>query len=125
MEFPPSTLKFGALNVPVAGGGYFRILPLGVTQWAIRRINAEGIPFLFYLHPWEIDPSQPRLKVKLKSRIRHYTNLASCESKLECLLRSVPMCPVWECLQSPVLTASFKVPRYPATKCSQDVAGVL
>ena len=102
LEFPPSTLKLGPVNLPVAGGGYFRLLPLSVTRWAIRRINREGLPFLFYLHPWEIDPDQPRLKVGLKSRFRHYTNIAGCERKLDALLAEFPMGPVWDALQAPV-----------------------
>lgn len=104
LEFPPSTLKVGPVNIPVAGGGYFRILPLAVTRWAIRRINREGLPFLFYLHPWEIDPEQPRLEAGLKSRFRHYTNLSGCEHKLDCLLDTFPMGTVWDALQLPSVT---------------------
>jgi len=100
LEFPPSTVRLGAVNFPVAGGGYFRLLPLEVTRWAIRRINREGLPFLFYLHPWEIDAAQPRLKVGLKSRFRHYTNIASCERKFSSLLAEFPMEPVCDALQA-------------------------
>jgi polysaccharide deacetylase family protein (PEP-CTERM system associated) len=103
LEFPPSTLRIGSVNLPVAGGGYFRLLPLAVTRWAIRRINSEGLPFLFYLHPWEIDPGQPRFRVGLKSRLRHYTNIASCEAKLSALLAEFPMGPMGDVLQAPVL----------------------
>jgi hypothetical protein len=103
LEFPPSTLRFGAVNLPVAGGGYFRLLPLAVTRWAIRRINSEGLPFLFYLHPWEIDPGQPRFRVSLKSRLRHYTHIASCEGKLSALLAEFPMGPISDVLQTSVL----------------------
>jgi polysaccharide deacetylase family protein (PEP-CTERM system associated) len=103
LEFPPSTVRLGSWNLPVAGGGYFRLLPLAVTRWAIRRVNREGLPFLFYLHPWEIDPGQPRLKVGLKSRFRHYTNIASCERKLDALLGEFPMGPVWDALQAPAI----------------------
>lgn len=103
LEFPPSTVRLGPLNLPVAGGGYFRLLPLAVTRWAIRRVNGEGLPFLFYLHPWEIDPDQPRMKVGLKSRLRHYTNIDSCERKLAALLDEFPMGTVWDALQAPQL----------------------
>lgn len=103
LEFPPSTVRLGNVNLPVAGGGYFRLLPLAVTRWAIRRVNDEQFPFLFYLHPWEIDPDQPRLRVGLKSRLRHYTNLAGCEHKLTALLDTFPMGTVWEALQAPPL----------------------
>lgn len=101
LEFPPSTVRIGPANLPVAGGGYFRLLPLAVTRWAIRRINREGVPFLFYLHPWEIDPDQPRMKVGLKSRLRHYTNIDSCERKLAALLDEFPMGTIWDALQAP------------------------
>lgn len=103
LEFPPSTIKLGPFNLPVAGGGYFRLLPLAVTRWAIRRINRERLPFLFYLHPWEIDPGQPRFKVGLKSRFRHYTNIASCERKLGALLAEFPMGTIAAALQAPLL----------------------
>ncbi|MGH8249514.1 MAG: XrtA system polysaccharide deacetylase [Steroidobacteraceae bacterium] len=100
LEFPPSTVRLGPVNLPVAGGGYFRLLPLAVTRWAIRRVNREGLPFMFYLHPWEIDPGQPRLKLGLKSRFRHYTNLASCERKFRALVAEFPMGPVSEALRA-------------------------
>lgn len=107
LEFPPSTVRIGPVNLPVAGGGYFRLLPLAVTRWAIRRVNREGLPFLFYLHPWEIDPDQPRMKVGLKSRLRHYTNIDSCERKLAALLDEFRMGPVWDALQAPALPEQF------------------
>lgn len=108
LEFPPSTLRLGGVNVPVAGGGYFRLLPLAVTRWAIRRTNRQGLPFLFYLHPWEIDPDQPRIKAGLKSRLRHYSNLAGCERKLASLLAEFPMGPIRDTLEVPALT-EFRV----------------
>lgn len=99
IEFPPSTVRLGPLTLPVAGGGYFRLLPWPVTRWAIHRVNGEGLPFMFYLHPWEVDPGQPRVKVGLKSRFRHYTNLSVCASRLERLLCEFDMAPVSEVLQ--------------------------
>jgi polysaccharide deacetylase family protein (PEP-CTERM system associated) len=98
LEFPPSTVKIGPVTLPVAGGGYFRLLPLAVTQWAIRRVNAEGLPFMFYLHPWEIDPDQPRMRVGLKSRLRHYTNLSASKPRLKALLGEFEMGPVRDVL---------------------------
>jgi polysaccharide deacetylase family protein (PEP-CTERM system associated) len=86
-EFPPSTVQLGKRNLPVAGGGYFRLFPLPLTRWAIRRINAEGQPAVIYLHPWEFDPQQPRIKgASLLSRFRHYLNLDRTESRLRKLL---------------------------------------
>jgi polysaccharide deacetylase family protein (PEP-CTERM system associated) len=86
-EFPPSTLRAYGVNLPVAGGGYLRLLPYAVTAWAIQRINQlEAQPALVYLHPWEIDPEQPRISARWLSRFRHYQNLHSTESKLARLL---------------------------------------
>lgn len=86
-EFPMSAASFLGLNVPVSGGGYFRLLPLGVTLRGLAQINrAHGRPFTFYLHPWEVDPGQPRVRVGWLSRFRHYTNLERCEPRLKRLL---------------------------------------
>lgn len=86
-EFPMSTASFLGLKVPVSGGGYFRILPYWLTRAGLRQINERhGRPFAFYLHPWELDPGQPRVKVGALSRFRHYTNLSRCEARLQRLL---------------------------------------
>ncbi|MGC1273670.1 MAG: XrtA system polysaccharide deacetylase [Planctomycetaceae bacterium] len=88
-EFPPSVYRIGGMNLPVAGGGYFRLLPLAVTLHAIRRTNDDhGRPFMFYIHPWELDPDQPRLPGRLRSRWRHYQNLRTTEPKLIRLLQA-------------------------------------
>jgi len=87
VEIPASTVSCGPLNLPVAGGGYFRILPYAWTRWGISRVNhSEGLPAVFYLHPWEIDPGQPRLPAGLLGRFRHYRNLNATESRLRRLL---------------------------------------
>jgi polysaccharide deacetylase family protein (PEP-CTERM system associated) len=95
LEFPLATVRLLGHNVPVAGGGYFRLFPYRFTQWAIRRINErEGAPAIFYLHPWEIDPQQPRIKGSWAACFRHYVNLEKTESRLKRLLtdfRFVPM----------------------------------
>ena len=86
-EFPISVLRWHGLTIPVAGGGYFRLFPYSLTRWALRKINEAKEPFVFYLHPWEVDPGQPRIAgAGFKSRFRHYQNLARCESRLEQLL---------------------------------------
>jgi len=88
MEAPGSTVRVGPINLPVAGGGYFRILPYGWTRWGISRLNRlERRPAIFYLHPWEIDPDQPRLSAGWLGRFRHYRNLAETEGRLRTLLR--------------------------------------
>ncbi len=86
-EFPLSTLKFPGYTLPIAGGGYFRLFPYWFSRWGLGSINRQGQPFVFYLHPWEIDPGQPRLDVKWFSRFRHYNNLDVCEQRLTRLLR--------------------------------------
>jgi len=87
VEFPISLASFGRVKIPVAGGGYFRLFPYAITRWGLERINKEARPFVFYLHPWEIDPAQPKIKgAPLKSRFRHYLNLSRCEARLKMLL---------------------------------------
>ena len=87
LEVPASTVRWGAWNLPVAGGGYFRILPYEWTRNGIARMNRlEGRAAIFYLHPWEIDPDQPRLRTGLLGRVRHYRNLAKTEERLQRLL---------------------------------------
>ena len=87
-EFPMSTVRLGKSNWPVAGGGYFRLFPLWITRRAIRGINAEGHPAIIYLHPWEFDPSQPRVpNAPVLARFRHYVNLRKTESRLRALLQ--------------------------------------
>lgn len=89
-EFPPSVAEFGKLNVPV-GGGYFRLYPATLTRSLIRRIQRHGRPAMFYIHPWELDPGQPRLAIgSWRARRRHYLNLGSTSRKLESLLGSGP-----------------------------------
>lgn len=87
-EFPPATIQCLGVNFPVAGGGYLRIFPWFYTKWAIRHIEKEhGQPIVIYFHPWELDPDQPRIREKFRSRFRHYTNLRQMEQRLKSLLR--------------------------------------
>lgn len=87
IEFPVSVFSYKKLKVPVAGGGYFRLFPYGLTKSALQNINNAGHEFLFYLHPWEIDPEQPRIKnAGLLSKFRHYINLHKTEPRLRKLL---------------------------------------
>lgn len=87
VELPPATVEFFGINLAAAGGGYFRILPMRFTEWAFQRFENEQKSLVFYLHPWEIDPEQPRISAPLKSRLRHYTNLAATQQRLEKLLQ--------------------------------------
>jgi polysaccharide deacetylase family protein (PEP-CTERM system associated) len=88
IEFPLSTVELLWFRLPVAGGGYFRLYPYIATRAALASINdRQQQPFVFYLHPWELDPDQPRLKARWSSRFRHYKNLDKSESRLVRLLR--------------------------------------
>ncbi len=88
LEIPISTTRLLARNLPAGGGGFFRLLPYRVSRWAIERVNrVDGQPAIFYFHPWEIDPGQPRIPgVSIKTRLRHYLNLDRTESRLARLL---------------------------------------
>lgn len=99
-EFPLSTLKLPGYTLPIAGGGYFRLFPYWFSRWALGSINRQGQPFVFYLHPWEIDPGQPRLDVKWFSRFRHYNNLDVCEHRLDQLLGHFPFTTVSNVLRA-------------------------
>ncbi|WP_026840887.1 XrtA system polysaccharide deacetylase [Citrifermentans bremense] len=93
-EFPLTTLPLKlagkSVQLPIAGGGYLRLLPAALIKWGIDRVNrVEGKPCVLYLHPWEIDPDQPRIQAGWKSRFRHYNNLAKTEDKLRYLLKGV------------------------------------
>lgn len=88
LEIPVSTTRIFGRNLPAGGGGYFRLAPYAVSRWAINRINrVDRRPSIFYFHPWEIDPQQPRIEgVSLKTRFRHYLNLHKTERRLRQLL---------------------------------------
>lgn len=88
-EIPMTTLRAFGRNLPVSGGGYFRLLPYGLFRTGLRRYaRAENAPGLFYLHPWEVDPGQPRMAgLGRMSRFRHYVNLHRTERRLARLLR--------------------------------------
>jgi polysaccharide deacetylase family protein (PEP-CTERM system associated) len=98
-EFPLSTVGGSKWRFPVAGGGYFRLLPYAVTAWALRHLNRkEGQPAIVYLHPWEIDADQPRLPVDRLTQLRHSVNTHTTESKLRRLVRDFEFAPVRDVL---------------------------
>jgi polysaccharide deacetylase family protein (PEP-CTERM system associated) len=88
LEIPVTTTQVLGRNFPAGGGGYFRLAPYCLSRWAIERVNRiDGKPAIFYMHPWEIDPDQPRVPdVGLKTRFRHYVNLHRTEHRLGRLL---------------------------------------
>lgn len=84
-EIPVATGKFMGVNLPVGGGAYFRIWPYTVTRWGMRQMNRLGAPAVFYVHPWEIDPHQPRIRMPGRIGLTHYHRLGSTKKKLEML----------------------------------------
>ena len=116
-EVPASTVRCAGANLPIGGGGYFRLLPYGWTRWGIGRVNGiEKKPAVFYVHPWEIDPEQPRLPAPLVTRLRHYRNLGKTESRLCRLLREFRFAPIVELISAAAVsqeTARQPVPARP------------
>ncbi len=88
VEIPVTTAHFAGRRLAAGGGGFFRVLPYGFSRWAIRQVNTKDQrPAVFYFHPWEIDPNQPRVpNASMRSRVRHYTNLSVMAEKLEQLV---------------------------------------
>ena len=110
VEVPPATVVLMGRNIPVAGGGYLRAAPLAFTHWAIHRINRrDGRPAVVYIHPWEIDPDQPRLPATPGNRFRHYLNLHRTEDRLCNLLTEFDFAPILPSL-SEALGAAFSAP---------------
>lgn len=91
LEIPVSTLRLAGTNVPVGGGGWFRLYPLWLTRSALRHNLRQDLPAVFYVHPWEFDPGQPRFDVPWLAAFRHYVGISRASAKLERLLEGVPM----------------------------------
>ncbi len=94
VELPVTTATFAGRRLAAGGGGFFRVLPYAFSRWAIRQVNRrEGRPAVFYFHPWEIDPEQPRVaNAAMRSKFRHYTNLDVMGDKLRLLVSEFPWC---------------------------------
>ena len=89
LEVPVTTVRLGQRNLPSSGGGWFRLFPYALSRWMIRRVNEQDqAAAIFYMHPWEIDHGQPRVPgINLKTRFRHYVNIARTEQRLDALLQ--------------------------------------
>lgn len=89
VEIPVTTAEFAGKRLAAGGGGFFRVLPYGFSRWAIRQVNTrDQRPAVFYFHPWEIDPDQPRVtQASMRSKLRHYTNLDVMADKLRQLIK--------------------------------------
>ena len=108
VEFPLSTAKIFNYKLPVAGGGYFRLYPYIFTRAGLRQVNSRQQPFIFYLHPWEIDPDQPKVEAGWFSRFRHYNNLEKCEPRLQRLMQDFQFGTAWQVLENLGLTDDVK-----------------
>ena len=106
IELPVTTAKLAGRTLAAGGGGFFRLLPYQFSSFAVRQVNGAGQPAIFYFHPWEIDPAQPRMwDAPLKSRLRHYTNLEVMAAKLRKLVRGF----AWGRVDAVVANAAAKL----------------
>jgi polysaccharide deacetylase family protein (PEP-CTERM system associated) len=104
-EYPISTFRALGKDLPVAGGGYLRMLPMWYNRLGLQKMQADHRPAMVYVHPWEIDPDQPRIKSRATSTLRHYTNLNKMESRLRYLFERYRFAPVGEVLAGLTLPA--------------------
>ncbi len=99
IEFPIGTARLLGVNLPIGGGGFFRLFPTQLIRRSIQRVNGhERQPIMFYFHPWELDPDQPHAPMPWHHRFRHYVNLDQVQSKLHCFFGEVPFAPAREVL---------------------------
>jgi len=132
VEFPPSTLAWCGGRFPFTGGGYLRTLPLAFQRKGFRILEGNGVPTMIYVHPWELDPEQPRIKAPLRSRFRHYTGLTRTASRLRKLMlefRFVPMSealsmqlPVFEMGENGEFCALNAASATPSFSCAKSAA---
>lgn len=94
VEVPPATLRRWGVNLPAGGGAYFRILPYALVRAALLECERRGVSGTFYIHPWELDPEQPRLAVPWPTRLRHYTGIPRVAARLERLLAEFRFMPI-------------------------------
>lgn len=92
LEFPLSCVSFAGLRLPVSGGGYLRLYPYSLSKHLAKKVISDNRPFIFYIHPWELDVHQPRISKDLISRWRHYQNIESTKLKLKMLLLDFEFC---------------------------------
>jgi len=98
-EVSPSTMSACGLQLPVAGGGYFRLFPYAASKMFLKNLEKQGSQLVMYLHPWELDPAQPRMDGPLLSKVRHYLNLGKTEQRLTWLLRDFSFAPINEVIR--------------------------
>jgi polysaccharide deacetylase family protein (PEP-CTERM system associated) len=123
-EIPPSTVKLGALRLPIAGGSYFRLLPFPLLRRMLKHIDSQGHPLVMYFHPWELDPEQPHMEGTFFSHFFHYRNLDQMEYRISSLMSAFRFAPIAEQIDiSPILPLDPAVmPAIPPAAIAQDVA---
>lgn len=104
LEFPPAVLSMGKIRLPFAGGFYLRSMPLALILWGLKKVNQKG-PALVYIHPWELDPEQPRLPVSLTVRLSHYLNLGRNREKVRKLLTRTSFAPLGDIIKEGTFAA--------------------
>lgn len=114
-EVSPSTMNACGLQLPVAGGGYFRLFPYAASKMFLKNLERQGSQLVMYLHPWELDPEQPRMDGPLLSKVRHYLNLGKTEQRLRWLLRDFSFAPINEVVRPIRNIINGKDVRSPAT----------
>jgi len=97
-EVPLSVAEIMGQRIPCSGGGYFRLIPYFIIKYLMKRCNKQGRPVIFYIHPWEIDPGQPRMNLPFTKKLRHYYNLDKTAQRLENLLSDFKFVPIREVL---------------------------
>lgn len=98
-EIPPSTFELGRMRFPIAGGGYFRICPYPILRRLLKQVERQGVPLVMYLHPWELDPEQPRIHASRLARFRHYINLDKTEKRFIQLVQDFRFGPICEAIE--------------------------
>ena len=98
-EVSPSTMNACGLQLPVAGGGYFRLFPYAASKMFLKNLEKQGSQLVMYLHPWELDPEQPRMDGPVLSKVRHYLNLGKTEQRLRWLLKDFSFAPINEVIR--------------------------
>ena len=111
LEFPLSVCSWAGRRIPIAGGGYFRLFPTAITHWGLQRLERNaGQPFVFYIHPWELDPTQPRIRgARWASRCKHYVNLKRTEPRLRELLSRFSFGKLSECADQSIQSSSQEI----------------
>ena len=114
-EFPPATVRWGGRVLPAGGGAYFRLFPPALVESALRSAERRGVPGTFYIHPWEVDPEQPRVDVSMKTRVRHYGGLSRTMPRMHRLLSRFRF--------QAIASSLAAVPEHPTYAASTGAAG--